>query len=183
MLPISKLEQIQDALLRVPELIQALEDRELSFHTDVDSWLVEMKRLLTDSRLLIASDVAVLRGTLITIKRGVVPEGLSFRGRPSSTKVRSATAMRALQEAQALVSGEIKAPFGQIAEAERMARMLLASAAQKGLLPDEKATTGEAVWQLLVKDDELRHGLAHLTGLVGAENAVAVVSRVLPALD
>lgn len=182
MLPVATLEKIQDALLRVPALVQALEDRELSFGAGVDAWLVEMERLLTDSRLLIASEVAVLRGTLITIKRGVVPEGLSFSGRSTKAKVRDAAAMQALQEAQALVTGEVKVPLGQVAEAERMARMLLASAAQKGLLPDEKPATGEAAWKALVQDDELRQGLAHLTGLVGAENAVAVVSRVLPTL-
>lgn len=186
MLSIAALGQIQETLLRVPQLVQEFEKQDAAFHESVKVWLGDLERLLSENQQSIAAEVATLRGALIAVSRlGVVPPGTEFRDRPTRSKIRNASAMHALQDAQALLTSEFRTPITQIAEADRMARMLLASAVQKGLLPlkrGRRRRPPEAleIWEAFSVDEELRQGLVHLTGLVGDANAAVIVVGVLP---
>lgn len=186
MLHIMNLEEIQDLLLRVPGLIRFLERRDPNFVSAVKGWLMETEQVLTSNRLAVAADVAVVRGVLISAERGVIPTGMIFSGRPTARKVKDASAAEVLRKAEELISNAIRDDVARLAEGERLTRQIVAVAQRKGLIPAVPNIHGHtemlnAVWHAMAADQDLSLATTHLAGLIGAQDALILLDRMLPA--
>jgi len=182
---IVNIEEIQGMLLRVPELIDRLESHDPDFAVLVKDWLTGAEQVLISNRLAVASDVAVLRGVLISAERGVLPEGMVLTGRKTARKIKDATSADALRRASELVSDAIRGDAAQIAEGEKLTRQLVALAERKGILPDDPDAGGHsetlnAIWRAMSEDPDLGPATTHLAGLVGAYDALVLLDRMLP---
>ena len=185
MLHIVNLEEIQNLLLRVPGLINALERRDPNLMDVVKEWLVQAEQILVSNRLAVAAEVAVLRGVLISAERGVLPPGLVLSGRATARKIRDASAADVLRKAEEIVSNATRADVAQLAEAERLARKIVSVAQRKGLIiPAAIAITHTEVlniyWNAMIADQDLGPPTTHLAGLVGVHDALILIDRMLP---
>ncbi|WP_342471156.1 hypothetical protein [Ureibacillus sp. FSL K6-3587] len=57
-----------------------------TFFESVKNWLGELEKVLENNRLKACSDIAIYRGTLISVERGLVPADLIFTKRKSQKK-------------------------------------------------------------------------------------------------
>ncbi len=172
-------------LLRVPELIRALEKRDPNFVGGVKEWLTQAEQILVNNRLAVAAEVAVLRGVLISAERGVLPPGLVFSGRTTARKIRDATTADVLRKAEEVISNAIRADVAHLAEGERLARQIVSVAQRRGLIisapiADKNTKTLNAFWTAMITDQELGPATTHLAGLVGVHDALILIDRMLP---
>lgn len=187
MLHIVNLEEIQGMLLGVPSLIHAFEKRDPNFVEAVKAWMTRAEQILVSNRLSVASNVATLRGILISAERGVLPPGLVFSGRTTARKIRYASAAEVLRKAEEVISDAIRADATQLDEGQRLARQIVSAAQRKGLISstpiaNNHTETLNAYWNAMITDHELGQPTAHLAGLVGAHDALILIDRLLPTL-
>ncbi|MGP8337606.1 MAG: hypothetical protein ACT6FC_05155 [Methanosarcinaceae archaeon] len=186
MLHIVNLEEIQNILLRVPELVNCLERHDTNFTDLVKEWLTQAEQVLVDNRLPIASDIAVLRGVLISAERGVMPVGMEIIGRNTRRRIKDGAAAEVLRKTDEIISNAISGYASQVQEGERLAQQLVALARQKGMIPDSSSASNRTgmlniIWNTMAKDPELGAGTTHLAGLVGKYDALILIDRVLSA--
>jgi len=185
MLHIMNLEEIQRLLLRVPELIDRLGERDPNFAGSVKEWLTQAERVLINNRLAVAAEVAVLRGVLISAELGVIPPGMAFSKRTTMRKIRDGSAADVLRKAEELISSAIRADAMRFAEGEKLTQQILAVAQRKGLIPanpsrDKHAERLQAIWQAMIMDPDLGAATTHLAGLLGAYDVLILLDRMLP---
>lgn len=182
---IANLEEIQGILLRLPEIVDHLEKNDPKFTALVKIWLADLEKVLAKNRLSQASEVAALRSMLISAERGVAHEGLEFAGRKTVRKVREAVAAESLRKAEEVASDAIRGYAAQIAEAEKLARQLVALSEQKGIIEKFSCANNHTVmltgiWSAMSGDPDLVGGTTALKGLVGFRDALILVDRMLP---
>jgi len=184
MIRIANLEEIQGMLLHIPELINSLEKKDPNFARSVKKWLMQIEQILVNNHLAIAADVAVLRGTLISAERGVVPEGIVFNNRKTARGIKDAVAADVLRKAENLISNAISYDVARVAEGEKITRQLVALAQQKGLIQldssiGEHSDMLKAIWNAMSNDPDLGPGTTHLIGLVGNYDSLILLDRML----
>lgn len=182
MLRIVNLEEIQGQLLRVPKLVDALERKDAEAIDGVRGWLVALERILESNRLALAGSIAGLRGVLDSASAGVLPAGIVIHGQITARKIREATAREILKRAGEVVTAGIQDDGSRVAEAERVARQLIAVARFKGLIPEKPkpadyAEVLKSVWGAMQADAQIEQGAVHLIGLVGPHDALIVLDR------
>ena len=186
MLNVVNLEEIQRLLLRMPALIDALAERQLSLIGSVKTWLMDGEQIFTNNRLPVAAELAALRGVLISAERGVIPAGMAFSARTTARKVKEATAADVLRRASEIILQATAADAARVAEAEKLMRQVLAVAQRKGLsqVPAHSAYTHsdmlKAIWRAMTEDPDLGVGATRLEGLVGSNDALVLLDRMLP---
>ena len=185
MLHIVNLEEIQGMLLRVPELMDSLEERNPSFPGSVKEWLTQAEQILISNRLAVAAEVAVLRGVLISAERGVIPPGMAFSTRTTVRKIKDASAADVLRKAEELISRAISADAVRFAEGEKLTQQVVAVAQRKGLIPATPRLGNhteilKATWQAIIMDPDLGAVTTHLAGLVGLYDVLILLDRMLP---
>jgi hypothetical protein len=188
MLLLPNLEAIQAQFLELPTIFRSYEESDSEFAEHARAWLNRLEASLEDNKLPSAGAVAGLRGLILSAERGTIPPGLSFLGTPNSRKLRDAAAADALRRAEEIVSGVLRADAAQLEEAGRLMRQMVAVAQLRGLLnaAHDGATHSDAVnaiWSAFLRDADLAPGTARVTGLVGAHNALFLLSRELPASE
>jgi hypothetical protein len=179
------LEEINALLLRVPGLVRILDERGSDFVGAVKAWLAEAERILQNNRLPAAAEIAGLRGQLISAERGVIPAGLAFTGRPTTRKVREATAADVLKKAEAAIANAIREDSARHAEGERLAQQIVAAAQRKGIVPGagrfpRRGDLLSAIWRALSADKDVGQATTHLAGLVGTQDAMILLDQKLP---
>jgi len=184
MLHLANLEEIQRLLLLVPGLIRALDSHDPDFAEAVKEWLGQVEQALTNNRMAIAADVAVLRGVLISAERGVIPAGLVFNGRTTVRKIKDACAADVLRKAEEIISAAVKGDVARFAEGERLTQQIVAVAQRKGLIPaasnvDRHTEMLNAIWHAMIVDPDLGSATTHLTGLVGMPDTLILLDRML----
>ncbi len=188
MIHITSLEEIESVLLRADETVDYFERRDPRFMDMTKSWLVEIEKALTNSRLPVAAEVAGLRALLISAERGSVPEWLQITGARTARKVKSAITAEVLRRAAVAVNDSLKGSVSTVLEAEKLARQLLAAGRRKSIVPAETAGLPheawlKAVYKSISDDPELGAGTAHLTGLVGFYDALILLDRASSAVS
>lgn len=184
MLRIVNLEEIQGMLLRIPGLVDLQEQRDPNFVQDMKLWLLKLERTLNNNRMTVAANVAALRGLLISAERGAIPIGVELHGQSTRRKIRDAAAAYVLRETGDLVSSVIQKDQDRVAEAERLSRQLVALAKAKGLIQERPSGENSAdmlktIWQVLSDDLELSPGMINLEGLVGPNDALIILARII----
>lgn len=180
MLAIVNMEEIHGLLLQIPRLVQKLEDQQSDYCEAVIEWMKQLEHALASNRLPSGASIAALRGGVIAASRGITA-GPPVSG-SSRRKARDAAATDALRRAEEIVASAMRADQAQIADAERLARQLVAHGLRKRILDDEvlRRRQVEAIWQRLASDPELGSPASHLSALVGLPNALVLVGRALP---
>lgn len=184
MLRIVNLEEMQCMLLRIPGLVDLQERRDTDFVQDVKQWLLKLEKVLENNRLPTAGNVAALRAMLISAERGVIPAGVEFHGRATGRKIRDAAAAHVLRHAGDIVSSIIQKDRDRVADAERMTRQLVSLAKAKGLiheLPSGENFTDilKSIWRTLSADPDIAPGTINIEGLVGPQDALVILDRIL----
>jgi hypothetical protein len=185
MLNIVNLEEIQSLLLRVPALVRNFESRDPGFADSVKRWLTQGETILVNNRLPIAAGVATLRGTLISAERGVLPPGMVFGKRTTARRIKDAAAAEVLRRAEEVIASAISVDAARLAEGEKLIRQIVAVAHRKGLLlqvahADARAELLRGLWNGLTRDPDVGAATTHLVGLVGAQDVLILLDRVLP---
>jgi hypothetical protein len=185
MLPLPNLEEIQQHLLEIPKLVHAYEERLGDFSERVRDWMIHLEEKLKSNQIPVAGAVAAMRAMVISAERGILPPGLAFVGTPSTRKIRDAAASEAIRHVEEAVGAALRGDVGQIDEAGRIMRQMVAIAQRKGLTTaiSQAPSISEAInslWAAFLCDGELSAGATRVTGLVGALNALILLSRELP---
>jgi hypothetical protein len=183
-LTIAQYEQILAVLQEVPRLVDKLEARNAGFFEDVLGWLKQAEQVLTDNRLPAVSQIAVYRARLIEAGRGVQQGDLTIVGRPSTSKIKEATAALLLGRGSDVLQALIAAQQPVFQEAERIVRQALAVAKVKGLalapgvgVPQQRFL--RELQDQLAADPDLATVHAHIVGLVGTTDALVLLDRAL----
>ena len=186
MLNIVNLEEIQRVLLRVPGLIHELAERQMSLVGSVKTWLSDGEQILISNRLPVAAEVAALRGVLISAERGVIPPGMTFSARTTARKIKEAAAADVLRKAAEVIFKTIAADAARVAESEQLMRQILAVAQRKGILKvsAHSAYTHsdmmKTIWRAMTEDPDLGGAATRLEGLVGINDTLVLLDRMLP---
>jgi len=186
MLHIANLEEIQGALLRLPQLVDLLERRDPRSIGEVKNWLTTLEQILVNNRLPLAGNVAGLRGILSASERGVIPPGVVFHGKPTLRRIREATAVDVLRRAGDLVANAVQEDSSRIAEAERLGHQIVAVAQSNGLLPAQSSGGDrykvlKDLWGSLSADPNVKAGAVRLQGLIGHNDALVILDRAITA--
>ena len=180
-------EDIVSLLREVPPLVDSLEARHAGFPDGVLAWLRRAEATLESNRLPVVSQISACRGVLIEAGRGVRLEEIAFTGRPTTRKLREATASLVLQRANELLQGVIAERKTAFEEAERVSRQVIAVADAKGLLGSvagvPHAAALEALRQQIAADPDLASVYVHLVALVGKTDVLVFLDRAVASLD
>lgn len=184
MLRLVHLEEIKELLFRVPGFIDRLEKKESGIVQEINDWLKKTEEVFTYNHLTLASSVATLRGTLISAERGVIPTGISIYGRITKKKIKEASAIFVLHNSNEIISNDIQEDLARFNEAERLTQQMVAVAKSKGIIPVKTVEFDNTqylkhIWQNLLADPELSPGTVRLEGLVGPQDSLAVLDRIL----
>lgn len=184
MLHIANLEEIQNLLLRIPRLVDSLEQRDPNFVQKVRQWLTVVEEVLVNNRMPLGGNIAALRGTLDATERGAFPPGLTFHGRPTARKIKEATGADVVRRAGELISNALQDDVSRIAEAERLSHQLIALGKSMGLIVgriSDNAPTQKlkVIWKTISTDPNIAPGAARLESLVGQNDALILLDRAI----
>ena len=126
----------------------------------------------------------MLRSSLLSAEQGQLPSGVTFRGRPTSSRVINAVAVQSLRHAADLASGLIAEHRPRLAEGERVAQQIIAAARSRGLIIDRACSESntqylKALRASLAAAGDLEAAAVHLEGLVGPSDALILLDRAL----
>lgn len=186
MLRIVNYEEIRGLLLLLPKLADRLERKEAGFPDQAKNWLKAVEKVLANNRMLEAGNVATLRAVLLSAERGIIPQGITFRAKPTARKIRDAVYADVLRRAEELLSGAIRDDGFRIAEAERLGLRLIARAKAKGIIPPQMPEgdhieTIKSIWRAMTADPDIGLGTTSLLGLLGPYDSLIIVDRLLAA--
>lgn len=186
MLRIVQLEDLQRLLLLVPRLVDQLERGEAGFAEEAKNWLTSVEEALKANRMPTAGRVSALRGIIISAQRGLTPEGINLRARPTRRRICDAAAADAIRRAGDLVHAAIQQDFERVREAEVLGRQLVALSKARGLLIAKSAQENQtrylqALWRSFAGDSELAPGVVRMESLVGPHDALVVLDRAMAA--
>ena len=182
MLRLVNLEEIQNLLLRIPRLVNGLEQRDPNFVQNVRQWLTIVEEVLVNNRMPLSGNIAALRGTLNATERGAFPPGLTFHGRPTARKIREATGADVIRRAGELISNAVQDDVSRIGEAERLSHQLIALGKSMGLIvggvSDSTGTQKlKDIWNTISADPNIAPGAVRLESLVGQNDALILLDR------
>ncbi|MFA5363584.1 MAG: hypothetical protein WC325_00180 [Candidatus Bathyarchaeia archaeon] len=171
MLRIANLEEIQNLLLRVPNIVELSEQHDPNFVPAVKRWLTELETALKNNNLPVSANIASLRGNLISTDQGNIPAGINVKGTITKRKLREATATHSISQAVDIVTNIIQKDAERVGEAQRITRQLVAIAKSKGLItqiPNGASFSDmlKTVWKTMSTDQVLAQGVVSVEGLL-----------------
>lgn len=182
-LTVAQYEEVVDLLRQVPPLVDRLQARRHDFVDEVLRWLKQAEAVLESNRLPAVSRVAACRALVVGAARGVQVPEVVLTGRPSRRRLEEAAASLALDRGSSALQEVIAERQAVLAEAERIARQVLAVAAAKGYLDgrDERPPQDflEQLRHRLAGDADLASAHAHLVALVGTADVLVLLDRSL----
>lgn len=188
MIRIPQLNELQELLLEVPELIDGVRNRSGSSIQQIDSWLSRMTQALANNRITTSGNVAVIRGRLMEAERGVLPQGISFKGRPTRRKIAEAAAVSALEESTVIVSEMMRPHQERIEEARRYLMIAVAQAYLRGILREYEnmeldIRKASAVMVAVSNDNDLAPLYSQTVGLVGQSDTALLMMQTLTSIE
>ena len=181
-LTVAQYEELVDLLQEVPALVDELEARDSSFLDNVLAWMKRLEKALTRNRLPVVAQVAVHRAELLQAARGVDRGGLRVAGRPSTGKIRDATAAFLLARSAEAVQDTIRERQKVFDEAGRVGQQLLAIARAKRLhepylWDDATQASLQHLCEQMATDSDVGSLYAHLAGMVGRTDVLVILER------
>ena len=126
----------------------------------------------------------MLRSGLVSAEQGQPPQGFQIRGPAHRSRVVNAVALHALQRAADIAAALVADNEQRFAEAERVARQIVAAVRSRSLVPirDPRVTNTQYLREFrrsLAANPELESAVVHLEGLVGPHDALVFFDRAL----
>lgn len=177
MIDLRIIEEIMAAQLQVTQLVAAYERSETDFPQQVKEWLSLMEQMLTASRVPFATELAVLRGNVVSAERGVIPPDVIVRGQPSPRKVCGIVAFNSLRKGEEIVRNAVRPMAIQVGEGEDILRQLVALARQSGILPGDEQVPADEAWRRISGSPELRNAAAVAMSTLGPVNVLLLLQR------
>ncbi len=180
-----QVDEIGALLLQVPALIDGFERRSATFVDAVMAWLKAAEDVLKRDGLPEASHIAVSRSQLLEASRGLQSGEVKVKGRPTTRKIRDATAVSVLQRCNQVLHDLISERKAVFQDAERISRQLITVAEAKGILDACAAAGGgqaflQCLQDKLVRDSDLAGIYLHLASLVGKHDVLIFLDRAIP---
>src|SRR5688572_9795010 len=119
MLRIMQLEEIENALLMLPAIIDRQRSGNPEFGDHAIAWLERLEKVLIEIRSFQAGQVAAIRGGLAAVDVRRSPDTTEFRGRATRTRLRNAAAVQALHQAADLAGTVLAENRQRVTDAER----------------------------------------------------------------
>lgn len=185
MLRLLNIEELESVLTQIPGLIRLFEKKESTFFQTVKDWLEQLEKVLENNRMQACSDIAILKGSLISVERGLLPQGMEFSSHKTHRKVMDAVAVETLKKANELITSLIKGSLTQINEAERYIRQIAPLAERKGLFNSPEGSVIhrsiylKETWQRLMADPDLGNICLHIKGLVSSQDILILLDRAM----
>jgi hypothetical protein len=174
MLRLLQFEELEGVLLDAPAVLGRYEARDFEFASVAVKWMQRLEKTLGNNRITLVARVAVLRAHLQTNRRG-------------SRAERDAATVEALKEVVAAVHRELEPARTRFAEAETVARRVLALAEVKGLIPEPGSGSDIArahqLYDAMREDSDLIAGAVQMSAIAGKQDALIVLSRRLVDVD
>ncbi|HWR84274.1 MAG TPA: hypothetical protein VN285_13325 [Candidatus Deferrimicrobium sp.] len=203
MLRLVQLEELDSILGQVPALIEKHEKSDTDFSKEVKRWFKEIERALYCSRLPLLSNIASLRGEIVSAEKGNPPSDMAISGKKTKRKIVDATSAVALQRANSLINERLDRERGRFGEAELLMRSALSLASYIGIINNFNRSNNTTLRKLLEilrsmrmnpewPDDyramfgcetlttiatEIGRGTAQVIGLVGHKDALILLER------
>lgn len=174
--------------MQVPCMIRMYETDNPSFTASIKSWLMQLENTLEANRIHTCSEIAILRGHIISAEKGIIPDNIKFSRQKSQRKSVEAVAFDMLRQASERASDILKGPALQIDEAEKYINQVVAAAERKGLIANENRGADRSVyltatWERLVSDAELGAVCTHIRGLVSSNDILILIDCALAGYD
>jgi hypothetical protein len=187
MLCIADLEKLQKMLFRVSALVDLMERGEGRFVSEVKSWCSDLEKLLTLNWMSEAGTIAGLRGLLVSVERGALPQEIRLMGKVTRKKVREVTAIEVIRLVVHVLSEALRKDQARIAEAERIVTQLVSAAKAKGIVDNlnlerDRAMLTADIWHKMSGNPEISAGTVNVEGLVGPSDALVLLDRVIAKL-
>lgn len=175
--------ELDNILSEAAPLIELYKNKELTFYDKSVKWLEKLEKFFDDNHWPIKSEIASLRGKIITASR--MQSDDVFDWMPvSKNRRRAKEALTA--EVISIAVGKsmdfVQKERGLHAEASDLLRQVLSVAIAKGLIEmrPQSAVDSEFInmsWRSAATDPELAKMCTHVIGLVGAYNAYMLFDR------
>jgi hypothetical protein len=183
MLRLSHLDEVDAVLVRVGELVDAIESSEFDTDTRVRSWFIAAEGVFArNRRAATASTLASLRGALyaLNLRTAAVGTGVARLTR----RQRDVEVLAILDRGRETIVRAVEPDRTRMREAGDLMRQIVAIARHKSLPgtqppgPSDPADVG-AIWQVIIADTDLSTGATRILGLVTQPDAVALLDQAL----
>jgi hypothetical protein len=183
-LRVRQVEEIAEHLLLLPALVERQEQRSPDFVRGCVAWLKALEAMLAANRLAEAGTIAAVRSGLVAAVRGAAPAGLEIQGTRTRARVAEAVASMALQRGADVATALIAPHQARLAEADRLARQLVAVSASRG---GPGVRTSDEPYEVFLQGlrrsfaahADLAGAASLLESLVGPHDALILIDRAL----
>ena len=184
MLRIPQIEEIQSALLEVPTLINSYQAKDPQFLDNVLAWFKSFESMLQMNRLTVVSEIAGMRGALISARRGMFTTQPSLLRRTERRRAAEMVAEQMLRTSVDVVTKRIDRDLIRINKAEDATIELVNVGRQLKIIPiNSNAKSSPAIlhslWDSLANQDLTRNYTILIRSNVGPGDALILLDRVL----
>ncbi len=171
MLHIPNIEEINNLLLRTPDLVKLYEDRDPDFVKAIGNWLKDVEITLHKNRLTFVAEISGMRTSLLSTERGESNKDVNLKRYLSRRKVMENIASQLITSAVNSIQKGISQDIARIRNAEARIYELVIISRQMGLIQTEplvvpNITALKKIWEDLKVDN-------------GVEGKKAVIERVI----
>ena len=179
-----QVEETLRLLLQVPALVDLYEAKDNDLFSTLKMWLERVETHLMQMRNSTASDIAVLRGSLLRTRRGSRPQTTGTMERLSPRQAAFDKAFSVLGKSQELLAGLNRPLLARIDDAQRLMNQLSYLAKLKGIVPSPPPTsrpesTLDAWWEACCLEKDLVALTLQIIGLVTRRDALVLLDRAL----
>ena len=184
MLRIPNLEEIQSKLLEVLTLIDRYAARNPAFLNGVLSWFGEIEGVLQRNRLVIVSEIASMRGTIISAQRGQSLAQTDHPGRVATRRAAEAAAAQMMRSAVDVITKRLDRDIILINKAEESTYELVIVGRQLKIIPADAGTSSSSaslrlLWDELTANEVTGKYTTYIRTIVGRGDALILLDRVL----
>ena len=177
-------EEAKKLQFEMPDIVRAYENQDYSFIEKVKTWLSAVEDLLKKYQMAEVSNISSLKGTLISVERGLIPSDILFKGRSTPKKIRQASALKIANDVNNILNEMVGAFNLKLNEAVTLARQLFAIASQKGLLAKFESIQDlnvkqKAIISVINNDPELNPWIVKLNSIMGIYESQIILDKTL----
>lgn len=184
MLRIVNIEEIQNVSSSISRLVDLQQRHDSNFNEKVKLWLAKLEAILESNRIMQVSEIATLRGIILSAENGIIPSGVEIHGRLSKRKIIEAAVTFSLRQASSSISDFLKKELDRVSDATLLMRQLMAMAKAKCLIlqipnGNNYDQVLKIIWHTLSSDSEIAPGTTSIEGLVGPHDALIILDRII----
>lgn len=180
---VPQLEEIDQLLLRVSGLVDAIEDQYWDAADRVRGWLYDTEAAFQrDGLAAVSSRMAGLRAELLVLLLGGSPPGFPINPQTNSRRLRQVGLLHVVQEGERSASTAVEDVRVTFAETQRMLRQIVVVARHKTLPDADPPGPGSEsalrrLWLAIISDPDMTAAATRVLGLVSESDALALLDQ------